>query len=371
MPEVKRSKRLQNKKTKTSIEEFDHSKSVTFENTKQQSTNNVKESLNCFACRQKFAPIRRYKISEWIQCDQCDSWWHAECACMPIEDIVQLTFHDIEYTCAVCVLKGTPWILKNHNLSGIVPKEIKQESEPPSNIPSKYSNSSSEKQDCIVVVDKLQSPRKFKSSTDIRKEIKKFPEINPKLSYSLPKGGIALEFETKEQAEKAVKNWPSEAFGKESQCHRPRGKKEATVGFLKNIPNFVKIEEIKNTYSQFPVKSVRRLLYRNSQKPMPVVRIEFQSAEALHLAKSIEVDYSLNGKTAYLESEHSCKIVRCYNCHRFSHIGKACVYETRCGNCSKTDHTDRDCTYQSKCPNCEGFFKSLSCLSTSTPTPQK
>ena len=95
MPEVKRSKRLQNKKTKTSIEEFDHSKSVTFENTKQQSTNNVKESLNCFACRQKFAPIRRYKISEWIQCDQCDSWWHAECACMPIEDIVQLTFHDI------------------------------------------------------------------------------------------------------------------------------------------------------------------------------------------------------------------------------------------------------------------------------------
>ena len=92
----------------------------------------------------------------------------------------------------MCVLKGSPWILKNHTLSEIVPQEIKQESEPPGNILSKYSNSSSEKQDCIVVVDKLQSPRKFKSSTDIRKEIKKFPEINPKLSYSLPKGGIAI-----------------------------------------------------------------------------------------------------------------------------------------------------------------------------------
>lgn len=252
-------------------------------------------------------------------------------------------------------MKGSPWILKNHDITDIAARtEIKQEAQTISDN-QQCSKSSSEKQECIVVVDNIESPRKFKSSTEIRKEIKKFPEINPKLSYSLPKGGISLEFENKEQADKVIKNWPSEAFGKGSQCHSPRGKKETSVGFLKNIPNFVKTTEIENTYSQlYSIKSVRRLVFRNSQKPMPVVRIEFQSVEDLELAKSLQINYSLNGKTAFLESEHSFKIVRCFNCHRIGHIGRSCVYETRCGNCSNTDHTDRECTYQSKCPNCDG-----------------
>ena len=58
-----------------------------------------------------------------------------------------------------------------------------------------------ERKECVVVVDNIKSPKKFRASTEIRKELSKFPEIKPKLSFSLPKGGVALEFENKEQAD--------------------------------------------------------------------------------------------------------------------------------------------------------------------------
>ena len=354
MPEIKRSKRIKNKKSKDPSEKT----TVTLNNQHTPSPRRSnKNSQTCIACHQTHAPIRRYKVNEWIQCDQCDSWWHAECACMPVEDILHLTLYDIEYTCALCILKGSPWILENHKLTNIAVKTEPEVTTIPQDtcISQKCPESVSEKEECIVIVDNIQSPKKFRSSIDIRKETKKFSDTQPKFSYSLPKGGVALEFENKEQAETVIGSWSGEAFGTRSQCHKPRGKKETLVGFLKNLPNFVKTIEIEKTYSQlYTVRSVRRLLYRSSQKPMPVVRIEFDSAEELELAKTLQINYSINGKPAFLESERSLKIVRCFNCHRIGHIARACVYETRCGNCAKTDHTDSECTYQRNCPNCDG-----------------
>ena len=49
------------------------------------------------------------------------------------------------------------------------------------------------------------------------------------------------------------------------------------------------------------------------------------------------VHHSINGKPKYLEAERSFKLVRCFQCHRVGHIGRACIYESRCGNCSATD----------------------------------
>ena len=171
---------------------------------------------------------------------------------------------------------------------------------------------------------------------------------------SLPKGGVALEFDNKEQADKILNNWPSDAFGKDSQCHSPLGRKK-TVGFLKNIPIHVKSSQLQDIYSNTcTVKSIRRLVFRSTHKPMPVVRIEFHTEEDFEKAKSTVIHYCTNGKPAFLEAERPFKLIRCFNCHRIGHIGRACLYESRCGNCSATDHTDNDCNKQSKCPNCEG-----------------
>ena len=366
MPEIKRSKRIQNKrknKTSTISNQTDQSAPESCPSPLKKTT--TEESQSCFGCSQKFAPIRRYKETEWIQCDQCDNWWHAECACIAVEDIDKLIKNHIDYTCALCVLKGSPWILNNHLSSPPVKDQNIQEVKSVSNCVTKdcpkqqpvttSTENSTERKDCVVIVDNIKSPRKFRASTEIRKEISKFPEIKPKLSFSLPKGGVALEFENKEQANKVLNNWPSDAFGSDSHCHSPVGKKETNIGFLKNIPNFVKTSEIKHIYSQScTVKTIRRLTYRSTHKPMPVVRIEFLTAEDLVKAKTVLIHYSTNGKPAFLEAERSFKLVRCFNCHRIGHIGKNCVYETRCGNCSATDHTDSNCTNHSLCPNCNG-----------------
>ena len=53
---------------------------------------------------------------QWVKCDNCDAWWHAECARMTAEDIIKLTCYEFLFTCALCVLKGSPWIVENHNL---------------------------------------------------------------------------------------------------------------------------------------------------------------------------------------------------------------------------------------------------------------
>ena len=272
MPEIKRSKRIQNKKkNKTSkiSNQTDQSGPESCPSPQKKST---EESQPCFGCSQLFAPIRRYKETEWIQCDQCDNWWHAECACIAVEDIEKLIKNHIDYTCALCVLKGSPWILKNYSDPSVSINNHslnKEEVKPVNSTDTKDCTkqqpvtenctvNSSERKDCVVIVDNIKSPKKYRTSTDIRKEISKFPEIKPKLSFSLPKGGVALEFENKEQADKVLNNWPSDAFGTDTHCHSPIGNKETTVGFLKNIPNFVKTSEIRDTYSQScSVKSIR------------------------------------------------------------------------------------------------------------------
>ena len=374
MPQIKRSKRIQNKRKRKSIEnKTNRSPPETSPSNSNTCINdlNVKEESQqtCFACSQIFAPIRRYRKTEWIQCDQCDNWWHAECACITVEDIDKLKRHCIGYTCALCVLKGSAWILKNHTLSDLsLSEKEKQEIKPvpdkqdcykenqdcSKQLPITDKRTVSERQKCVVVVDNIKSPQKFRSSIEIRKETNRFADIKPKLSFSLPKGGVALEFDNKEQADKILNNWPSDAFGKDSQCHSPLGRKK-TVGFLKNIPIHIKSSQLQDIYSNTcTVKSIRRLVFRSTHKPMPVVRIEFQTEEDFEKAKSTVIHYSTNGKPTFLEAERPFKLIRCYNCHRIGHIGRACLYESRCGNCSATDHTDNDCNKQSKCPNCDG-----------------
>ena len=206
------------------------------------------ENQNCFACKQKHPPIKRYPKNHWIQCDNCDEWWHIECACITKEDNEKLTRHKINYSCAICVLKGSSWIQAHHNLPltdtiiNISPIDNKKdicgesESKPTNqtkpnqtNDSESYVNSAANNKtdkDCFIVIDNIPSPKKFRSSVEIRKEIKKFPDLDkPKHSFSLPKGGIALQYEDKCSVEKTLESWPKEAFGSESLPHKAVGVK--------------------------------------------------------------------------------------------------------------------------------------------------
>ena len=116
---IRRSNRIQ---TKNSNVKSDNPKNEPIVNSpaakvKIESESDQEETQKCFACKQKHPPIRRYPQAYWIECDNCDQWWHIECACITKEDNDKLTRCKISYSCALCVLKGSPWIKSNHDLS--------------------------------------------------------------------------------------------------------------------------------------------------------------------------------------------------------------------------------------------------------------
>ena len=147
--------------------------------------------------------------------------------------------------------------------------------------------------DCFIVIDNIPSPKRFRSYVEIRKEIKKFPELDkPKHSFSLPKGGIALQYEDKCSAEKSLKSWPKEAFGSESLPHKAIGKKEIKTGFVKNISPSIPVKDIEKVFKEnCSVILVSRLHYRHSRKPMPIVKIEFGTVEDLKKANSVVLEF--------------------------------------------------------------------------------
>ena len=134
----------------------------------------------------------------------------------------------------------------------------------------------------------------------------------------MSKGGIALQFENKNHVETSLQNWPEEAFETQSSPQKARGTKVIKTGFVKNARLSVPINEIVETYKKHcGVKFASRLHYRNSNRPIPVVKIEFLTEEDLQKAKSVVLEHQLNGKTAYLEKERRVKVIHCFN-----HTGK-------------------------------------------------
>ena len=107
MPKVRKSNRIKSKQTSVNKESTDLKTPFPGKPniiSKEKVEANSEPEI-CFACKQKHPPIRRYNV--------------VECACITAEDCVRLAFYDISYTCAVCCLKGSPWIVENHRLPGI------------------------------------------------------------------------------------------------------------------------------------------------------------------------------------------------------------------------------------------------------------
>lgn len=374
--EVRRSTRLRGKKNRAKPVTNLSNDTLSDQEGKVESSSSNSEgkTYTCIGCCQKFAPIRRYTITEWIQCDQCDGWWHAECACISVENIKKLNDYEIDYTCAVCILKGSPWIK-------IDQREIDTKHQ---NSRSNLSNSTCRKEkkvtflidknekevnagaDNIVIVDNLKDSRKFKTSKEIRdklQEHKKFEKTD--YAYSLPRGGIAIHLESSRQVEEVLKEWPEKVFSEGEVPHRPKGQKSTTVtvGYIRNVDIRVRDCDIRLCLENrnCDIDSIKRIYHRHSGKPMPIRKVVFANRESLLVATECKFPFKINGKQAYCEEDRRHRVVRCFNCHRFNHIANDCTFRRKCENCNSEDHSLADgCGERSSCANCGGPHSSSS-----------
>jgi len=366
MAKLRRSKRKQNKQ----------SHSLTSQNLASPAKSDTSDSESetdfetCKACNKRTPPVKRYSETKWIACDVCLKWWHAECACLTISTIDKFCKYKLPYTCPLCVLECSPWITANCASTGgqTVPKESTNtsSSEGTAHIhkeTDKTIQTQTTSRKKVVVVDNISDPTSYHSSEEIRRETKKFDNLKgSEFSYSLPRGGVALQFKTEEEAVNAIRKWPKEAFGGNCEAHSPKYSSQETTAFLKNTSNSVTettIEEILSKHCK--VKKVQRLFSRETARPLPVVKVVFSSNSDLEKATKLNLHIkSVNGKGVYIEKSRCFRIIRCYNCQEFGHIAKLCKKSEKCENCGSTEHRERNCKENSKCANCEASHKASS-----------
>lgn len=358
MPLIRRSHRIQEKKVNTPTSSKNNNEIT------NNSESKVKENKKCVGCLQSFAPIRRYSYTVWIACDQCDKWWHSECACVSEDNISELGRHNIDYTCIFCVIKGSPWIRIPSEDSYTETTTATLDVQSDTTIQEQSTSTCDFNSDKnILVVDNTENPQQLKSSKRIKEVLNKHPQLTEvNYYYSLPRGGIALHLGSSEEARKLENNWPGPVFGAEEKVHRPKGQTPGTVGFLKNISINTSKAELEQflTYKACRVVALRRLLHRHSGKPMPVWKVDFEANKDLERALHITYPFKLNGKKAFCEASRKYKVVRCFSCQRYGHIANNCTYPSKCENCGSTSHTVDKCQSPKSCANCSAGHSSSS-----------
>ena len=327
------------------------------------------QSSLCIACKSESPKIKRFTEEPWIQCDVCKGWWHLECACLTPESVALINKKKLYFPCALCFVKNlqcTGAITQNEcSKNALIDNELNLEqtnskfrsSTPKNNKPIKTVSFS----DQVIIIDNIENPANFSNSKKISEKLKSSEIETVEFAYPLVKGGVALHFKDSQNAQRALDHWPGQVFGEKETVHRPRGQSGITVGYMKNIdPRYSKnfilklLEE-----SGCKVRDVKRCFHRGTGKPMPVVKIFHNSYEDLTYTINTDFAVKLNGKKTYVEAERQRKVVRCYNCMRFGHIGSSCLFTTQCENCGG-DHTDQGCSNKPKCFNCGGQHKASS-----------
>ena len=193
--------------------------------------------------------------------------------------------HNINFTCAFCVLglkateTPTQQNLHPEDLS-ILTKKVDQLIEV--SLTHKESSSfeqSSEKvtggvsPENIVIIDNLQSPRDYKHSVSIVKELSNHQTVAKQcdLAYSLPQGGIAIHLKSDSNSSDFIQKWPQKAFGGNTSAHQCREftKTNSWSAFVKNIPTTLTITCIRDSLHQTGIasSSIRRVRFHDSKKP--------------------------------------------------------------------------------------------------------
>ena len=337
----------------------------------------------CCKCLEEDSPESEGKIKEtWIDCDICGKWWHGACAKLSDETVQKLIEAGIKYSCAFCVIGRENLTNRSESLCSIDSKLDKVlslstliadtragskdqslEAGAPKTVKTVLSENSDT--DKIVVVDGICSPREFRTSEKINKELSKFPQTQNKTerAYCLSQGGIALHLKEIENSAQFIQEFPRSAFGSVEAVHQIKEKckgRNTYTAYGKNIPVNLDESSLKLALdaSGKSIKSVHRLKYSRSGRLLPVIRVTFQDYSLYKevCSRGIHIPGTKQRITLF-EPERRKKVVRCYNCHRFGHIGKACLNKSRCVNCGREDCESQDCSLPSCCANCGGRHK--------------
>ena len=133
-----------------------------------------------------------------------------------------------------------------------------------------------------MIVDHISEPANFRHCDNIAKELKQYSCISGRfdLVYSLAQGGVALHLKEGVEPEEIINNWPKDIFGGSAEPHRTRryNQNKKVSAYLRDIPPSISIQAIKKALSEIPYKSLRRLRYFDTKKPMPIIKVDFQCA---------------------------------------------------------------------------------------------
>ena len=302
----------------------------------------------------------------WIACDKSKQWWHGSCVSLTNEICAIFRKKNLPYSCPVCTLSKVKHkqnedqsdkpmlneecigskqedtesrdLIKSQVTSGIDPNKVKEDS-----------GSNSKR---VLIVDGLKNPCDYQNSRTIKEEIRKFKgNIKIKYAYPLNRGGIAIHTESEEDIELLKSNWPKDAFNSSSSLSFHENAIKLRCIF-KNVSVYLKDENIvSEVEKQLKITvNIRRLKYRDTGRPMPVVIVLCNSFEDLQ--KIFKSEIILGKKAVQINSYKSKRNtpVRCYNCQEFGHVAALCKNVRRCENCG-IDHTG-SCSSESKCVNC-------------------
>jgi len=357
----------------------------------------MSQSSVCHICLKEDAPLsrvtRRSKKNNWLQCDCCKNWLHAECGGYTTIEYRKLT-KDCWFKCVACCLQlirnssceGNIDISSlvtqavNSRVSGVSASQetsaVKKHTElkdqlnchcssecqvlkSETHLPDKSAVATVvSSADNILIVDNIGNPAEFASSRRILKEVNNFcPEVKVEFGYSLARGGVAIHTVDRIGRDILLDKLPVESFAGGVK-HPPKYRSSDTL-FAKGICTSVSTQEFVSVLkaSAIDVIDVRRLTNRFSGKPIRVLKIRcLHEFSSLLLESKIQVRNSV----CVIEKERRARVIRCYNCQMFGHLARFCNNKRRCEFCSGFHESDERCLRQVGCANCCGSHPSFS-----------
>ena len=212
-----------------------------------------------------------------------------------------------------------------------------------------------------IIIDGIKEPNSFKESSDIKREIKKFKDINIKFAYQLSRGGIAVHTDDENIEKQLKEDWPKEAFGNSGEVLCVHGNDPVLKCVLKNVPIVASEEELRQEICKQlgVIGSIRRLRYRDTGKPLKVVEVTCSSKE--DLMRLIQGQLCIRQKGVFILPYRSKRNIptRCYNCQAYDHVAKMCINQSICENCGE-NHQGNCINTNKKCANCKSAHKASS-----------
>ena len=346
----------------------------------------VEEDSVCKGCHLENSPLKHVANKhKWIECNKCKGWWHINCAGVLLQDSEKFEQYNIGYTCAVCVCESlkhveesafSSYISKSNvekkidkilSVTSVLTEEVSKGNSgkiETNHISSALKNNISCDKEAIIVIDNITSPKEYQNSKQIKSELVKHNIADCiDSAYSLAKGGISLHLKDKKSVGNLIDSWPGEVFGGNTKPHLPKTATSIVNAYLRDVPVNVSIQSLenclRNSYIQF--LKVHRLIYTDTRKPMPIVRVTFENHCSYEVAISSD-GVLIPGFKKYIKfcPERERRVTRCYNCNKFGHISRSCPFSHSCGNCGSEECKEAVCTKVSKCSNCGESHKATS-----------